>query len=451
MSPELPTGEVFDALARRVLASSTADACRVVIAASASSNTRFAVNEITTAGTANDTEVTITSTIGRRRASTVTNMLDDDSLRKAVELSERLARLSPEDPELMPELGAQRYLEVDGWNTETAGLGPEDRAAAAGRVLQLPEITRGSLDAAGFIEMHARARVVATSTGLVAHHRGTSAEMSTTVRTPDGTGSGWASSGSRAWTDIDPAALGARATRKALASRKPEAIEPGPYMVILEPQAVAGLIPLLMRSFDARGADEGRSPFSARDGGNRIGQHVADQRVTIWSDPADPEVRAQPFDGEGLPIGRTAWIESGVLKSLAYSRFWAQKQGTEPRVSPGRFGDEPVGGLKMSDGTKTVDQLVADTARGILVTRFWYIRYLDERTVLLTGLTRDGTFLVENGKVTRPIKNFRWNERPLFMLNKIEELGRAERISAGGVLPAIKARDFTFRSISDAV
>jgi predicted Zn-dependent protease len=304
---------------------------------------------------------------------------------------------------------------------------------------------------AGFIEVTVRARSVATSSGLFAYHRATEAGMSTTVRTPDGTGSGWASHGSREWSDIDAAALGARAARKALASQNPVAIEPGPYTVILEPQAVADLIPILIRSFGAREADEGRSPFAGKEGGNRIGEKVADARVTIWSDPSDPELRVQPFDSEGLPVRRTVWIENGVLKNLAYTRFWAQKQGKAPTPSPGGFGAEPAGGLRMAGGTRTVDELVAGTARGILVTHVFYIRYLDPRTVLLTGLTRDGTFLVADGRIARPIKNLRWNESPLFMLGRIEDLGRGERTSTGVVLPAIKAREFTFSSISDAM
>ena len=205
----------------------------------------------------------------------------------------------------------------------------------------------------------------------------------------------------------------------------------------------------MMASFDARQADEGRSPFSGKEGRNRIGETVADERVTIASDPGDPDLLARPFDDEGLPLGRTVWIENGVLRNLSYSRFWAQKQGKQPTPTAGAFA--PPGGLKMAGGATTVDDLVAGTRRGILITHFFYIRSLDPRTVLLTGLTRDGTFLVEDGRVTRSIKNLRWNESPLFMLNKLEDLGRAERTSAGIVVPAIKARDFTFTSISDAV
>jgi predicted Zn-dependent protease len=452
VSYEPPSRTELESLARRILAFSKADGCRVGIDASWRGNTRFAAGEITTAGVATDTEITITSTVGRRRASTTTNLLDDGSLRRAVELSERIANLSPDDPELMPELPAQHYTAVDAYGASTAGLEAEPRAEAAGRVLQLPDVKAESLLAAGFIDATARATVVATSKGLFAHHQTTEAEMSTTVRTPDGTGSGWASAGAREWSDIAPTTLGIRAARKALASRNPTPVEPGQYTVILEPHAVADLIRILSSlSFDARQADEGRGPFSKKEGANRIGEKVVDERVTISSDPADPDLRARPFDAEGLPIGRTVWIENGVLKNLAYSRFWAQKQGKQPVVRPGPLGRAQTWNLKMTGGTRSLDDLVAGTARGILVTHFFYIRVLEPRTVLLTGLTRDGTFLVEDGKVSRPIKNLRWNESPLFMLNKIEDLGRAERTSAGVVVPAIKARDFTFTSISDAV
>jgi predicted Zn-dependent protease len=290
---------------------------------------------------------------------------------------------------------------------------------------------------------------------MFAYHRATDANLSTTVRTPDGTGSGWASAGARNWGAIDPVALGARAAQKAVASRNPTAIEPGMYTVVLEPQAVADLIPLLGGAFNARSADEGRSPFSKRGGGTKIGEKIADERVTIYSDPTDADLLAAPFDGEGLPIQRHVWIENGILKTLNYSRFWAQKQGVQPTGGGGGggggFGGGFPGGLKMVGGTKSTDELIAGTQRGILVTHFFYIRSLDQRTVMLTGLTRDGTFLIENGKITKSLKNFRWNESPLFMLAKIEEIGKAEPTAAGQVMPSIRAKDFNFTSLSDAV
>jgi len=448
---ELMSRDAAQALARRVLAFSTADQARVSIQSGWSGNTRFAGNEITTAGGTTDTVVSITSTIGKKSASTQTNVLDDASLKRAVDLSERLARLSPDDPEYLPELGPQTYASVNAYAKTTADLTPEARALAVQRVME--GVTEGGgADAAtlfvgGFLDASAGvAQALATSTGLFAYHPATQANLSVTVRTPDGTGSGYASTGATDWSLIDAKALGRRAAQKAVASRNPVAIEPGMYTVVLEPLAVSDVLPLLLGAFNARTADEGRSPFSKAGGATRVGEKIADERVTLYSDPADPELLGQPFDGSGLPMGRNVWIENGVLKQLSYSRYWAQKKGVQPTGGGGRGGV-----LKMVGGTKSVDELVAGTQRGILVTRFWYIRSLDQRTVMNTGLTRDGTFLIENGKITRSIKNLRWNESPLFMLNKIEELGRTERVSAGLVVPALRVKDWNFTSLSDAV
>jgi predicted Zn-dependent protease len=442
------------ALANRVLALATAEQTRVTISSSQSGNTRFAASEITTAGGVTDATVTITSTIGRRRASASTNVLDDASLKRTVELSERLARLAPEDPELMPELGTQEYAPVSAFVERTADLSPEARAHAAQAVIDAEQARANRLAIAGYIEANAGATAVATNSGLFAYHASTDASMSTTARTPDGTGSGYAVGGSRDWADVDAAALGRRAAGKALASRNPQAIEPGMYTVVLEPQAVADVLPLLLSSFNARSTDEGRSAFS-KAGGTKLGEKIADARVTIYSDPTDAQLLMQPFDAEGLALRRVVWVENGVLKNLSYSRFWADKKGVQPTGGGGGgfggFGGGLPGGLKMVGGTKSVDDLVAGTQRGILVTRFWYIRFLDQRTVMVTGLTRDGTFLIENGKITRPLKNFRWNESPLFMLNKIDELGRAERTEAGRVVPSLRVRDWNFTSLSDAV
>jgi predicted Zn-dependent protease len=451
------TREQAKALADRVLAMSPADETRVSINSTWEGNTRFAGGEITTSGEAVNTTVSINTTVGKRRASATTNVLDDAALRRTVDLAIRVAKLSPEDPELMGELGTQNYVNVNGFIAKTADLGPEPRATAVRRLLERAgEVgtPAGDVFVAGYLEAGAGARAIANNRGMFAYHRSTAADLSTTVRTPDRTGSGWASAGARDWGAIDPAALGARAARKAVDSRNPQAIEPGLYTVALEPGAVADLVPQLAGAFNARNADEGRGAFSKRGGGNKLGEKVADERVTLYSDPADPELLAQPFDAEGLPLRRRVWIENGILKNLSYSRFWAQKQGVEPTGSGGGgggFGGGLPGGLKMVGGTKTTEELIAGVPRGILVTHFFYIRSLDPRTVLLTGLTRDGTFLIENGKITRSLKNFRWNESPLFLLNKIDEIGRAERTAAGQVMPSIRARDFNFTSLSDAV
>ncbi len=451
------------ALAQRVLSFAKADETRVNITSGWSGNTRFAGNEITTSGGTTNTNVTVTSSIGKRRASTSTNILDDESLRRTVDLAERLARLSPEDPEAMPELGPQTYLPIKSYFDRTAELTPESRASAAKRTIDVAEAegkSVGTMFVAGFLSAQAGAQAVATSRGLFAYHRATGTELSTTVRTPDATGSGWASNGARDWGALDPVALGRAAAKKAVASRNPRAIEPGLYTVVLEPQAVSDIVPGLIGAFNARANDEGRGTFSKQGGGTKLGEKIADERVTISSDPADPELQAPPFDGSGFPNRKVVYIENGILRNFSYDRYWAQQKGVALTTGAGGgFGGGGGGGggggsggaLKFVGGTKTTEELIAGCERGILVTHFFYIRSLDQRTVLLTGLTRDGTFLIEKGKITRPLKNFRWNESPLFMLNKIEEIGRAERVSAGQIMPSLRVKDFNFTSLSDAV
>ncbi len=445
------TREEARALADRVLAMSKADATRVNITSEWAGNTRFADASITTSGGVTDVSVTITVTVGRKRASATTNLLEDASLRRTVELAAQLARLSPDDPEIMPELGPQTYTTVNAYIEDTANLNPIARAGAVQRAIE--GTGGGDIFSAGFLNAHAIAVAVATSNGLFAYHRTTDADLSMTARTSDGTGSGWARSGSRDWGAVDPAAIGRIAARKAQASRNPQTIEPRPYTAVLEPQAVNDLVPLLSGALNARAADEGRSAFSKPGGGTRIGEQVCDPRVTLYTDPSDPDLLGVPFDIEGLPIRRTVWIEKGILRNLANSRFWAQKQGRQPTGSQIYSGASAFsgGGLKLTGGTATTDELIAGCDYGVLVTHFFYIRSLEPRTVLYTGLTRDGAFLIEKGKVTRPLKNLRWNESPLLMLNRLEAIGRSEPVSAGRHMPPLRIREFQFTSLSDAV
>ncbi len=444
---EYLTRDEAKALADRVLAFARADETRVNINSGWAGNTRFAGNEITTSGGTTDTSVTVTSTIGKRRASAQTNILDDASLKRTVESAESLARLSPENPELVPELGPQEYATVNGYFDATAGLDPEKRAAAVQSAISAAEAAVGAganLFVAGFLQANAGASAVATSRGLFAYHRSTSSNLGITARTPDGTGSGWSNAGARDWSVVDAAALGRTASAKASASRNPKAIEPGLYTVVLEPAAVADIMGTLLGTFNARSNDEGRGTFSKPGGGTKLGEKIGDARVTMYSDPADPDLLAQPFANDGTPVRRVTYIENGILKEFAYDRYWAQKQG---KAATGGGG----GGIKFVGGTKSTAELIASTRRGILVTHFFYIRPLDQRTVMLTGLTRDGTFLIENGKITAAVKNFRWQESPLFMLGKIDEIGRAEPVGAGRVMPSLKCTDFNFSSLSDAV
>ena len=447
--PGLLTETQAKQLADRILRMATGvDDVRVTIVSEWSGNTRFADASITTSGGVTDTTVTVTITVGRRRASSSTNVLEDGALKRAVELAATLARLSPDDPELMPELGPQTYRPTNAYVARTAMLDPEMRSGAVNRAVESVSATgkaAGSIFSAGYLEANATAIAVATGRGLFGYHRSTDVDLSVTARTPDGTGSGWATGGGRDFGIVDPSSIGRIAAQKALASRTPQTIEPGLYTAVLEPAAVNDLVPLLGGALNARTADEGRSPFSKPGGGTRIGEPVMDERVTLFSDPQDPQLLGRPFDNDGLPLQRVVWVEKGILRNLSYSRFWAEKQGKSPT------GPTLAGGLALAGGTKSTEEVIAGCVRGILVTHFFYIRSLDPRTVLQTGLTRDGLFLIENGTITRSLKNFRWNESPLLMLNRLEEIGRPTLVTAGRLMPALRVRDFNFASLSDAV
>ena len=448
----VPAGAILSrseaqAIAERVVRMSKADSINVTIGTNYNTNVRFADNQMSTAGSVADAGVAVQSSYGPKHAVVTTNDLSDESLRRCVEQSEVLAKLAPDDPEAMPELEQQRYVPVEAYMESTAAIEAADRARAALTALA-PARKAGDLKAAGYLVAGAGCNAVANNKGMFAYHRSTSVNYTLTVRTADGTGSGWAGADHPDWRQIDFEAVSLRAIDKARRSAKPSAIEPGRYTVILEPQAVGDLAQLVVFYADARQADEGRSPFSKPGGGNKVGEKIVDSRVTIFSDPADAQLLAQPFDGEGLPIARQVWVENGSLKQLQYSRFWAKKNGVTP-----------TGGatsLKMQGGSATMDEMIKSTERGILVTRLWYLREVDPRTILYTGLTRDGTFLIEEGRISRSISNLRFNESPLFMLNNIEMLGPSERVAgteAGGsvAMPALKVRDFNFTSLSEAV
>jgi predicted Zn-dependent protease len=439
--------EAAQALTEKIVKMSRADAINVTVNAGLSTNVRFAANQMSTAGSIVDANVAVQSSYGPKHAVVTTNDLSDDSLRRTVAQAERLARLAPDDPEAMTELEPQQYVRVEGYFDRTADASATDRAKVALTALD-PARKMGDVTAAGFLIVGAGMTAIANQKGMFAYFRATSANYQLTVRTKDGTGSGWAAADHPDWTQVDFDGVARRAIEKARASRNPQKVEPGRYVVILEPQAVGDLVQLVGNYIDSRSADEGRSPFVKPGGGNKIGEKIVDSRVTLFSDPADPQLLAQPFDGEGFPIARQVWIENGTLNKLYYSRFWAKKMGKQATGAPSS--------LKMTGGSQSVEDLVRGTERGILVTRLWYLREVDPRTILYTGLTRDSTFLIENGKVARSVQNLRFNESPLFMLNNLEALGRTERLAGteqGGAIamPSIKVRDFNFTSLSEAV
>ncbi|HST91089.1 MAG TPA: TldD/PmbA family protein [Brevundimonas sp.] len=437
------TRDEAKAILDKVIALSTADECTAQLGGSKEGNIRFALNNVSTSGVVSNANLAVTSSFGRRVGTATINEFDDAALARVVRRAEDTARLAPESPEFMPAVGPQTYRPTETFSQATADMTPAQRAQIA--KASIDPCKAANLIAAGFLEDGQSFIAFANSKGNFGYQRATNMDYTCTVRTADGRGSGWVARDLTDASRFNPADEIQIAMRKASASSEAQALEPGKYTVVLEPAAAAGLISFMFNFFDARAADEGRSFLSKAGGGNKVGEQVFDPRVTVVTDPWNPEAPAMPWDGAGLPRERRALIQDGKIASLNYGRFWAQKQGVPATAQPGN--------LIMSGGTKSTSDLVRETERGILVTRTWYIRMVDPQTVLLTGLTRDGTFYIENGQIKHPLKNFRFNESPVIMLNNIDELGRSVRVGDGALMmiPPMRVRDFTFTSLSDAV
>jgi len=425
----------------KVLSYSKADSCEVSLNGSKGGKIRYARNTVSTSGTESNMSLPVQSAYGKKAGVSTVNEFDDASLQKVVARSEELARLSPENPEFMEPLEPQQYQEsTKAFSKSTAEINPEYRAKAAENSIN-PAQEKGII-AAGFMEDSAYFSALMNSKGLFAYHQGSGVDFTVTMRTEDGTGSGWVSRDFNDVTKLDTAAASRIAIEKALNSKNAKAIEPGKYTVILEPAAAAELIQNMMYNMNARQADEGRSFLSKKGGETKIGEKLLDERVTIFSDPMHPEVPTSTWSDEGLPITKRMWIEKGVVKNMFYDRYWATQKKKEPIPYPNA--------IIMEGGNQSLEEMIKNTKKGILVTRLWYIRSVDPQTLLYTGLTRDGTFYIENGKIAFPVKNFRFNESPVIMLNNLETLGKPQRID-GDLIPPMKIRDFTFTSLSDAV
>ncbi|RRB02162.1 TldD/PmbA family protein [Larkinella rosea] len=434
------------ALLQKVLSYSKADECVVNLSGGESGNIRYARNEVSTSGSTINQNLQVQSAFGKKVGVATIDEFDDASLEKVVRRAEELAHLAPENPEYVSVLGPQQYLKSTGFFESTAKITPATRAEAIAKSLDVSGNQK--LAAAGFLEDYRGYSAMMNSKGLFAYYPSTNVNFSLTVRTDDGTGSGYVTRGYSDFSKLDTSSATKIAVEKCLGSVGARALEPGKYTVILEPTAGVVLLENIFFGMDARSADEGRSFLSKPGGKTKLGEKIVDERVTIFSDPTNPELPASPWAGDGQPREKINWIEKGVVKNMAYSRFWAQKKGVKPVPFPSN--------VIMAGGTASLDDMIKSTQRGILVTKLWYIRTVDPQTLLLTGLTRDGTFYIENGKIKHPIKNFRFNESPVIMLNNLEALGKPERVvstesNSNYLIPPMKIREFTFSSLSDAV
>lgn len=448
----LLTEQEIKAISEKIMGFAKADDAIASVGSDKLSHLRFANNNILTSGTRISRNANVTVWIGGKRGSASTNDLDDESLRSMVEQAETIAATAPVDREYMPSLEKQRYRPVDGYVAATADLSLEARARAVGKIISLCE--KNKVIGAGFHSARSTASGSATKHGNFEFERATNVSLSVTARQPDGSSSGYFLRSHFDIAKLDTDRIAAEAIRKAKEGVGAKTIGPGVYTVILEPQAVADLMGSFGFAFNARNAEEGRSVFAAGGGKTRLGEKVFDEKVTIVSDPWHPELPGSQSAQGGIPAEKITMVKSGVLEKLTYNRFWAKQKGVKP--TPG-----PVNTIFETNGsTSTIEEMIRSTERGILVGRFWYIRSTDPRTASSTGLTRDGVWLIEDGKIAYPLRNLRFNQSVIRMLGpgNVLMVSKSERVggSEGGgsnasFLPALKLKQFTFTSQSEAV
>jgi predicted Zn-dependent protease len=404
---------------------------------------RFADNRITTSGRAEDLDITATVWVGQRRGATTGNDSRADALERLAREAVQIARVSPVHREYVPTLGPFTYPEPRGFAAATADV--DLNARAQGLQAALAACRTAKVTGAGFHTANAAATAAATLNGNRRYFRSSEAGFSVTARSDDGTGSGYFAGDHFDLARLDAGHIAAQAVDKAVRSRQPKAIEPGTYPVILEPQAVADLMGFLTGSFDARTADEGRSAFSGKGGKTRLGEAMFDKRLSIYSDPMHAELPAVTATGEGIPAARLSLIKAGVLDNLQYSRYWAQQGKREPTAGPVNY-------IIESSEQTPMSEMIKGMARGLVISRFWYVRLVDPRTIGLTGLTRDGLWWVEKGQVRHPVRNLRFNQSVLAMLApwNVEAIGTPQRLSPF-MVPALRLGAFTFTSVSDAI
>jgi PmbA protein len=408
--------------------------------------TRFANNTIHQNVAEQVLNVSVRTVLDGRTARATTNKTDDDSLRRVVETAKTLARSQPRNPGLLPMPGPQKYAKVARYFEDTAHATPADRARAVVKVAQMAE--KNKQTAAGIFATGVTQFAIANSRGLFASHRQTRAEFSITILETDS--SGWAKSNSPDLAQIDPLALARSASEKSAASRKPGEAAPGKWTVILEPSAVLDLVGFLFYDFAGTSVADQRSCFN-----KRMGKKVVGENITIHDDVFHPLQSGPPYDGEGIPRQKILLLDKGVPTNLVYARATAKKMKAAPTGHgfslPNDYGEAPMN-LVFGGGNSSVDEMVRSTERGILVTRMWYIREVDPYEKVLTGMTRDGTFLVEHGRVAGGIRNFRFNQSMLEMLSNVELLGPSVRAAGEEsfemVVPAMKVRDFHFSEVT---
>ncbi len=431
-------------ITQAALAESASDDIQISLSGGRRTHLRFARNGVTTAGTDKHQTLSVTASFGNRSATASGNDLSRSGILRVLRSAEALAKLAPPDPEHLDTLGPRTYQKV---SAHSPSEDPE--AMARGVKICTDAAAKAGLYGAGFALDQESYSCVATKNGLFAWHASTSANVSTTVRTTDGSGSGWAARSASRPDDLDFGEMAETAVKKAEMSANRTALAPGSYVTILEPAAVANMLGLLVRSLGARSVDEGRSFFSKPGGGDRLGEKLFPEWFTLKSDPAFKEAPASPWAGNGLPRPPRDWIAKGAVQRFTRGRFWAKKTGKPVETGGGNW--------QMAGSEGSIDDLVASTERGVLITSLWYIRSVAPQSMLYTGLTRDGVFWIEDGKIARPVNNFRWNDSPISVFGNalaVSKCVRAGDRGGGGgkmFVPALKTGKFVLSSVSDAV
>jgi PmbA protein len=454
--------DIFDKLRRL----SQADEIELLISGGRSALTRFANNTIHQNVAEEEYHISVRSAFGNRTARASTNKNDNDSLRRVVQSCEALARVQHPDPDLLPmptkeEVAAAALADcgdgaVNRYFEATARLTPQDRAQGVAAMVNVAK--KHNLAAAGIFSSAEIVEGIFNSQGVNAWYEQTLAEVS--VSMIGSSSSGWQKANSPDMARLDPARLAEVAAVKAIESKNPRDLPPGKYTVILEPAAVLDIVGFMFWDFGGSALLEQRSFLN-----DRIGTRLFGENITVWDDAYHPLQAGIPFDGEGMRRQRLKLIENGVVRAVAYSRSSAKRMQASEMAGkvgpvrstghgfalPSEIGEAPLNivfaGPPQGE-SRTVEQMIASVERGILVTRLWYIREVDPYEKILTGMTRDGTFLVESGKVVCGIRNFRFNESLLHMLQNVEVMGVPTRScgeeSFDMVVPPMKVREFNF-------
>ncbi len=452
INKDILTASELDALSKKIVGFSKAEWCEVNIDSAHTANLRYAANMVTTSGSVANTTVHITSANGKKTGSVSTNDLSDDGLSRAVKRAEEIASLAPDNEELMPPLADKpKYLRSAQFDEASAdtSYAASERAKVADKAIKAAKARE--FIAAGFLETTVSRFALRNSKGLFVNDQKTRTTFSTTMRNEDGSSSGWNKRASQAIARLDSDRAITRAADKCAAWASPKEMDPGVYKTILEPSAAADLIQHFLWSLDAREAEEGRSAFSRPNGGTALGEELVNPKVHLYSDPNHPIVPSGIYGSNGLANEQIDWVKDGKITNFERNRYWAQKTGK--KVVPG-----PSNMIMEGGGQLPEDFMATAKPEGLLITSFWYIRDVDNQTLLKTGLTRDGLFWVENGEIKHGVMNFRWNESPIAVLKNVTDMSKAvvtaPRDGWDGIpmlIPMLVLSGFNYSSLSDAV